>query len=399
LKLLVLMLVVSLASAHLHRINIHKVARTVSRHVIRKAVTFLHHKYIRLDAYNPYAPDYVAPDYDYPSGEQSGEETNEPLTNNMNMDYYGVIAIGTPPQYFKVVFDTGSANLWVPSVNCLSSDVACQNHNQYNSSASSTYDANGQSFSIQYGTGSLSGFLSTDTVSIEGLTIQSQTFGEATSQPNGSFTGVPFDGILGMAYRVIAVDNVIPPFYNLYEQSLIDEPTFGFYLSRNGSAQLGGQLILGGIDNSLFTGALTYVPVSQQGYWQFRMDSAVMGGYVACFQCQAIADSGTSLLAVPNGAFALLNRIIGATLFDGDYLVDCSTVGSLPVLSFNIGGTIFDLPASVYIQSFSEQGTTYCMSSFTSIDTQFWILGDVFMGQYYSQFDFGNNRIGFAPAA
>lgn len=64
--------------------------------------------------------------------------------------------------------------------------------------------------------------------------MQRQTFGEAIKQPGVVFIAAKFDGILGMAYPRISVNNVLPVFDNLMQQKLVEKNIFSFFLNRCG---------------------------------------------------------------------------------------------------------------------------------------------------------------------
>uniref|UniRef100_A0A8B9M4F5 cathepsin E n=1 Tax=Accipiter nisus TaxID=211598 RepID=A0A8B9M4F5_9AVES len=308
-------------------------------------------------------------------------EANEPLINYLDVStYFGEISIGTPPQNFTVIFDTGSSNLWVPSVYCVSK--ACAKHTKFQPSQSSTYQAIGTPFSIQYGTGSLTGVIGSDQVVVEGLTVSNQQFAESVSEPGKAFLDAEFDGILGLAYPSLAVDGVTPVFDNMIAQNLVELPMFSVYLSTYGH----GELLFGGFDPSRFTGTLNWVPVTQQGYWQIHIQ---LDGTVAfCVNsCQAIVDTGTSLITGPTKDIKELQS----------YIV------TIPAC-FHVHEALGFVPSFALLlpQEYGDS-MAFCTSGFQGLDIPppagpLWILGDVFIRQFYSVFDRGNNRVGLAPA-
>jgi len=330
----------------------------------------------------------------------------EPLDNYLDAQYYGPIEIGTPGQKFNVIFDTGSSNLWVPSQQCPIWELACRTHNRYDSSKSSTYKPNGTEFEIHYGSGSMSGFLSTDTTCVAGVCATEQTFAEATHEPGISFVAAKFDGILGMGFPQISVLGVTPVFNNMIDQGLVENPIFSFWLNRDPSEDLGGELILGGSDPNFYTGEMTYVPVQREGYWEIKMDSMeVDSNVVGCGGgCTAIVDTGSSLLVGPTAQCKAINELIGGIELlpgTGQYQIDCAQIDSLPDIDFVLSGQAFTLAGKDYVLQVTQFGVTQCISGFMGLDLpmgEWWILGDVFIGKFYSEFDMGNSRVGFATA-
>ncbi|XP_016947995.1 lysosomal aspartic protease [Drosophila biarmipes] len=368
-----ILVLVGLVGASLHRIPVHRSPKfTRSHKTIVAERDFIQRKYSRQYTANGYPV--------------------EQLSNFDNFQYYGNISIGTPSQYFLVQFDTGSANLWVPGSSCTS--TACQDHQVFYESQSSTYVANGTSFSITYGTGSVSGYLSVDYVSFAGLTVRNQTFGEVTTEQGTNFVDAYFDGILGMGFPILAVDGVTPTFQNMVSQGLVQSPVFSFFLRDNGSVvNYGGELILGGSDPSLYRGDLTYADLVQAAYWKFQTDSIAIGSTLISTYDAAIADTGTSLIIAPVAEYTAIAALFGA---DSEGTFECTSLDAYPDFVVTISGVDFRIAAKYYI----IQENYLCSLAIQSISSQdFWIMGDVFLGRFYTEFDVGNQRLGFAPVS
>ncbi|KAI9316386.1 endopeptidase [Dichotomocladium elegans] len=328
---------------------------------------------------------------------EQAEKHGVPLSNYMNAQYYGEIELGTPAQTFTVVFDTGSSNLWVPSTHC--SSIACFLHRRYNSDESDTFQENGTEFNIRYGTGSLEGFISQDTLTMGGITVDDQGFAESTKEPGFTFALAQFDGILGMGFANIAVKGVVPPFYNMVAQDLVDAPVFSFWIS---DEEQGGEMVLGGIDPTHYQGELTWAPVRRQGYWEIELQDIKFNGQrVGLDPVGAAIDTGSSLLVTPTTVADLINKELGAEKnWAGQYILDCATVQDLPEFCFIFSEKEFCLSATEYVLEVQNQ----CISGFMGMDIPepigpLWIVGDVFLRKFYSVYDLSNSQVGLALAA
>lgn len=331
-------------------------------------------------------------------GSKFGVEGIDPegLVNFQNAQYYGTIGLGEPAQTFRVIFDTGSSNLWVPSSKC--NNIACVLHHKYHSSESTTYKANGRKLVLAYGSGACNGILSEDTLTIGTSHIKGVTFGEMTVEKSLSFVAGKFDGILGLGFPEIAADQVQPPFFTMFDNGLLSHNSFGVYLSAEQGNE-GGEITWGGVNPDRFTGELEYVPLTRKGYWQITIDAVYIGDVLQCSEgCQGIVDTGTSLMAGPPKDVAAIQKILGSTpLAAGEYTIDCSEISKLPPITYVIGGKRYTIGGEDYILEVQSE----CLVGFMGIDLSpeglDWILGDVIQRRFYVHYDVGNSRVGFAP--
>jgi len=252
-----------------------------------------------------------------------------PIQDFQNAQYFGPIQVGG--QDFKVIFDTGSANLWVPGKNC--SWHTCWFHTRYDASKSKTWKQDGRKYSVQYGSGPVEGVFASDTVKVGDVEVPNQLFAEVSQVSFGplnlAFAAGKFDGLLGLGFKSISQYQIPTPFETMIDQKLIDEPVFAFYLQSDASAQ--GELVFGGIDQSHFTGDLVNVPLISETYWEVSLDKMTYGSDNVVESQKAIIDSGTSLLAGPKDAVDALAKKAGATLVMGkEYTIDPPRLQACP---------------------------------------------------------------------
>jgi hypothetical protein len=327
--------------------------------------------------------------------------TSIPLRNFMTVMYTGKIFIGNPPQPFDVVFDTGSADMWVFS------KTASQKPSYFkyfDSAGSSSFQKIvDSSFAVEYGLGKVSGFVSQDIVQIGGMNFTTQQFGEVVQWTrNFENPDEPMDGIVGLAFKEAAFYKTNTLMDNLYRSNVIQSRIFSFVLDKSlyGDRSL---LLIGEPDKDLYEGEIHYTSLvkNNQGMWFIPLEditvSSLSTSYCEKRACVALVDTGSSFIGIPKSIFNDFAKRITSARSDCQIKnseLECSSGSTqgLPDLSFKFSGNYFRLTPSDYMIS-NHIGVM-------SIDVKenLFIIGDTFIKSYYTVFDQENRRVGFAKA-
>ncbi|KAF9222826.1 Asp-domain-containing protein [Gyrodon lividus] len=306
--------------------------------------------------------------------------------------WFGTISVGTPPRNFAVLFDTGSSDLILPGIDC---DYSCDSHAIYDPGASLTSAELGKPFNIKFTGGDAAfGYQYTDNVTIVGLTANHQTLGAAVHYSQGfqieQFAG---DGVLGMAFQAISDYYQSPFFQSLVTEGQTDEPIFAFSF-----AAPGPELYIGGTNPDMYNGDFAWAPVTQQGYWQVKIDSVVGNGQNVLTNVAGIIDTGSDLVYGPTSDVAALYAAIGGTPFRAGQGLYCFPCDAVPSVSFTFGGTSFPIPArNLNMGSFGDRSK--CVGAIVPSTARSWVFGTRFLSSVYTAFDVSNGRIGFATLA
>eukprot|EP00434_Breviolum_minutum_P033894 symbB.v1.2.029987.t1/scaffold3334.1/size71796/9 len=332
------------------------------------------------------------------------------LENEDDVVFYGVIALGRPAQQFRVIFDTGSANLWVPSEECINCD-SMKLHNKFDGPSSSSYEHSRYGVELAYASGSCKGFLARDRLSFGNVTVEKVPFVEVF-QVSSPFPSSDFDGVFGLAFNGLSqpagLQTPLDLMMKVYGNRM-REKVFSFLMSDDPSVP--GELVFGAVPMDRYPSGIRWLDVVKDvdttgkpayRFWAISMDSISfggtrltgrVGGKGAVFHLRlwflfvkviGLMDSGSSCLVLPTKDASLFyDAVRKAQQHDAR----CS---ALPKLSLTLGGQEYVLTGEDY--GFQQLGG--CQLCVQAREERTWIIGDVFHRKFPVTYDFGSHRIG-----
>ncbi|KAF9534255.1 aspartic peptidase A1 [Crepidotus variabilis] len=328
--------------------------------------------------------------------------------DNQAVTYVASVSVGNPATTYSLLIDTGSSNTW----------VGAQINNLYHPSLTTkpTLDA----VSVTYGSGSFSGLEVIDKVSLgSGLTIPEQSIGVATPITAAGFNGV--DGILGIGPVNLTVGTLTPGSTkaiptvtdNLYSLGIINSNVLSISFEPTTTEQVtNGELTWGGVDSSLYSGDITYVPITStfpaSEYWGIDQSVKYGTSNEILSNTAGIVDTGTTLILLATDAYNKYVSATGAVLDNATGLLQISPsqYSNLQSLFFNIGGTAFELtpnaqifPRSLNTEIGGSSNSIYLIVADLGADSGQgldFINGYAFLERFYSVYDTSNKRVGIA---
>lgn len=308
--------------------------------------------------------------------------------------YWGTISVGSPPQEFKVIFDTGSGNLILPKDSC--AEPGCMPHTKYSphdsSSAKKVNNENGEAgSSITFGTGEVEGDFYKDQVCVGESICVDAGFIAATHESEEPFKDIPFDGIMGMGFEDLSMGDGFNIVGDLQTKGALPGGQFSFYLTDDGDSEL----TFGGYKQENLASDVVWSKVVRESWWQVAMDDITFdnkpqnlcGGEHGC---QVAVDTGTSMLAGPTDLVDKLTDMVNVK-------EDCSNFNALPKLGFQLGNKVLNLRPDDYI----DRDASSCSLSLMALDVPppkgpVFIFGDPFLRRFVTVFDRAQSRVGFA---
>ncbi|KAI9375273.1 aspartic protease pep1 [Aspergillus egyptiacus] len=315
-----------------------------------------------------------------------GSAVTTPEENDI--EYLTPVTVGD--SVLNLDIDTGSADLWVFSDELPSAQQV--GHSVYSPSNNAS-KMSGYTWEISYGDGSSAGGdVYRDTVTLGNIAAPAQAVEAAQHISQQFIQDQNNDGLLGLAFSSI---NTVQPtsqltFFDSVKAQL-DEPLFAVTLKH----QAPGSYDFGYIDDSKYTGSLTYTPVdSSDGFWMF---GATSNGS----SFDAIPDTGTTLIMIePTIADAYYAQVEGAedSFWYGGYIFPCDA--ELPDFTVTIDGYDAVVPGKHIKYAPIDTGSTICYGGIQDNQgLRFSILGDVFLKSQYVVFDAEGPSLAFAPQA
>ncbi|KAL2002371.1 hypothetical protein VTN02DRAFT_78 [Thermoascus thermophilus] len=315
-----------------------------------------------------------------------------------DLSYFSTVKFGSKGQEMLMLLDTGGTNTWVFGSDCRS--PACQRHTTFGDQNSTTLKIDAAPWKVGYGSGTVSGVLANDTVSFAGFDLD-MTFGLALNATD-DFCRFQMDGILGLA-RSGGSEMGTPTFMDMVADStMLKSNIIGISLSRTSDGANDGEMTLGDVDRTKYLGDITYTGAATNlNRWQIPLDDAGVDGKACNFTGKsAIIDTGTSYILIPPDDATTLHALIPGSSPKGEnFIVPCDSTAKV---QFTFSGVTYDVSPKDYVGDPADSSGETCVSTIIGhqvFGPDDWLVGDVFLKNVYSVFDFDKNQVGFARRA